>query len=97
MLPEVDFAPEVELDIAEAYIWYLRAGRGEELLVSIDACIGRIRRWQLMYQAVSNGYRRAVIRKCPYALFYKPTADLVTVRAFFHTSRDPETWRKRLM
>ena len=83
MLPEVDFAPEVELDIAKAYIWYLRAGRGEERLVSIDACIGRIRRWQLMYQAVSNGYRRAVIRKCPYALFYKPTADLVTVRAFF--------------
>lgn len=94
---DVVFAPEVALDIAEAVIWYERAGRAEELLLSVDACVGRIRRWPFMYPAVSRGYRRAIVRKFPYALFYEPHADRVVIRALFHTSRDPQIWRERLM
>jgi hypothetical protein len=39
-------APEAEVDIAEAYIWYegRRAGLGEEFLSSVDACLEHIRR-----------------------------------------------------
>ncbi len=39
-------APEAELDVAEAYVWYesRRTGLGEEFLSSVDACIERIRR-----------------------------------------------------
>jgi hypothetical protein len=39
-------APEAELDIAEAYVWYegRRAGLGEEFLSSVDACLESIRR-----------------------------------------------------
>lgn len=34
-------APEAELDIAEAYVWYekRRIGLGEEFLSSVDACV----------------------------------------------------------
>lgn len=41
MAAELVIAPEAELDIAEAYIWYegRRAGLGEEFLSSVDACI----------------------------------------------------------
>jgi hypothetical protein len=39
-------APEAELDIAEAYVWYerRRIGLGEEFLNSLDACMEGIRR-----------------------------------------------------
>ena len=37
-------APEAELDLTEAYIWYeaRRVGLGEEFLGSVDACLERI-------------------------------------------------------
>ena len=39
-------APEAELDIVRAYVWYedRRAGLGEEFLSSVDACLESIRR-----------------------------------------------------
>jgi len=38
-------APEAELDIVEAYLWYegRRAGLGGEFLSSVDACMESIR------------------------------------------------------
>jgi hypothetical protein len=43
---EVVIAPEAELDIAEAYVWYegRRAGLGEEFLSSVDACLTGIKK-----------------------------------------------------
>jgi len=38
---ELVIAPEAELEIAEAYVWYegRRVGLGEEFLSSVDACL----------------------------------------------------------
>jgi hypothetical protein len=46
MSVELAIAPEAELDIAEAYVWYegRRTGLGEEFLSSVDACLESIRR-----------------------------------------------------
>ena len=91
-------APEVELDIAEAYIWYerRRIGLGEEFLSSVDACIEGIRRRPEIYPLVHENYRRSLIRRFPYAVFYEYVESTVTVYSVFHTSRDPEKWRQRL-
>ena len=91
-------APEAELDIAEAYVWYesRRIGLGEEFLGSVDAAIERIRRQPLIYPVVHEAYRRALIRRFPYAIFFESTETGVTVYAVFHTSRDPQKWRQRL-
>ena len=91
-------APEAELDITEAYVWYesRRAGLGEEFLSSVDACMERIRRQPAIYPRVHEEYRRALIRRFPYAIFFESAETAVTVCAVFHTSRDPEKWRLRL-
>lgn len=62
---ELVIAPEAELDIAEAYVWYegRRAGLGEEFLSSVDACLESIRRRPEMYPVVHEGYRRSLIRR----------------------------------
>jgi plasmid stabilization system protein ParE len=92
------FAPDAELDISEAYIWYEthRLGLGEEFLSSLDACVERIRRQPLIYPVVHEAYRRALMRRFPYAIFFESAETTVTVYAVFHTSRDPERWRQRL-
>ncbi len=95
---ELVIAPEAELDIAEAYAWYesRRVGLGEEFLSSLDACIESIRRQPEMYPPVHEGYRRCLIRRFPYAVFYQHAESTVTVYSVFHTSRDPNKWRRPL-
>jgi hypothetical protein len=55
---ELVIAPEAELDMAEAYVWYegRKAGLGEEFLTSVDACLESIRRRPEMYAVVHEGY-----------------------------------------
>ena len=95
---ELVIAPEAELDIAEAYLWYeaRRAGLGEEFLSSVEACLEGIRRRPEMYPFVHEGCRRSLIRRFPYAVFYEMSAATVTIYAAFHTSRNPDKWRQRL-
>ena len=83
-------APEAELDIAEAYVWYerRRIGLGEEFLSSVDACMEGIRRQPEMYPLVYENYRRSLIRRFPYAVFYEFAESTVTsLRSFSHVSR----------
>ncbi len=91
-------APEAEIDISEAYGWYeeRRPGLGEEFLGCLDACIEGIRRMPEMHAKLHDEYRRALVRRFPYAIFYEHAEDTVTVYCIFHTSRDPEKWRQRL-
>jgi plasmid stabilization system protein ParE len=91
-------APEAEQDIAEAYAWYeeQRVGLGEEFLGCVDACIEAFRRVPEMHARVHEDYRRALVRRFPYTVFYEYEEDTVTVYCVFHTSRDPEKWRQRL-
>jgi plasmid stabilization system protein ParE len=49
-----------------------------------------------MYPVVHEGYRRSLIRRFPYAVFYEQSEAAVTIYAVFHTSRDPDKWRQRL-
>jgi toxin ParE1/3/4 len=98
MAAELITAPEAEDDIADAYAWYesRRPGLGEEFLSCVDACIEVILRTPQLYTLAHENYRRALVRRFPYAVFYEYTGDTVTVYCIFHTSRDPRKWRQRL-
>jgi plasmid stabilization system protein ParE len=91
-------APEAELDITEAYAWYesRRVGLGEEFLSSVDACMENIRRQPEIHPSVHDAYRRSLVRRFPYGIFYEYSETTVTVYAVFHASRDPQKWRQRL-
>ena len=84
--------------MAEAYGWYeaRRIGLGEEFVCSVDACIEAIRRRPKMHALVHENYRRGLMRRFPYAVFYEYVGDAVTVYSVFHTSRDPDKWHQRL-
>ena len=98
MAARLVLAPGTELDIAEAYVWYedRRTGLGEEFLSSVEACMEGVRRHPETHPIVHDAYRRALIRRFPYGVFYGREEETVIVYAVFHTSRDPEKWRQRL-
>ena len=56
-----------------------------------------IRRHPETHPIVHDTYRRALIRRFPYGVFYGCEEETVIVYAVFHTSRNPEKWRQRLL
>lgn len=98
MAVKLIIAPEVEHDIFEAYAWYegRRVGLGEEFLGCVDACIQTICRSPGMYAVVHQGYRRGLVRRFPYSVFYEYVNNAVTIYCIFHNSQDPQKWRERL-
>lgn len=98
MVAEIILAPETAQDIAEGYAWYeiRRPGLGEDFLSCIEACLQAICRTPEMHPTVHESYRRGLVRRFPYAVFYEYSEGTVTVYGVFHTSRDPDKWRQRL-
>ena len=89
---------QAEQDIADAYDWYQRQeiGLGDEFLRCVDACIQFIAKNPEMYEFAHETYRRALVRRFPYAIFYEYVENVITIYAVFHCSQDPKKWRNRL-
>jgi plasmid stabilization system protein ParE len=98
MAARLVIAPEAVEDLVEAYGWYekQRVGLGEDFLGCVDARIQAVCRAPEVHARVHEDYRRALVRRFPYAVFYEYVAGVVTVYCVFHTARDPEKWRRRL-
>ena len=98
MAAKLLIAREAAQDIDEAYSWYecQRAGLGEEFLTCVDACLQAICRMPKMQEKVHEEYRRGLVRRFPFAIFYEYADGAVTVYCVFHTARDPAKWRQRL-
>jgi len=92
------FAAETEQDLGEAYAWYesQRTGLGEDFLTCVDACIDGLCRVPQMHHKVHENYRRALVRRFPYAIFYEYVDGEVTIYSIFHTAQNPDKWRQRL-
>lgn len=90
--------PEAEQDITQAYAWYeeQEIGLGEEFLRCVDACLQLIQRQSRMFQVVHENYRRAIIRRFPYVIFYEDVENKILIYAVFHCSQDPKKWLSRL-
>ena len=100
MAAELVVAEEAEQDVAEGYSYYerQRVGLGEDFLARVDACIQGILRAPKVGACFLGDYRRALVRKFPYAVYYvyDDANDRVMVYCVFHTSRDPNKLRERL-
>jgi len=49
-----------------------------------------------LHAVVHDHYRRGLMRRFPYAVFYEHAENTVTVYGVLHTARDPDKWRRRL-
>ena len=90
--------PDAETDLSEAYGWYeeRRRGLGDDFLSCVDACLSGIVRQPELHAVIFAEYRRVMVRRFPYAVFYESTSDTVTVYGVLHTARNPDKWRQRL-
>jgi toxin ParE1/3/4 len=98
MADQFIISAEAERDVAEAFAWYEErsTGLGDYFLDRLDACFTQIRQRPMMFEVVVEGYRRALLKRFPFAVFFELSDDRILIDAVFHCSQDPEKWRKRL-
>jgi plasmid stabilization system protein ParE len=89
-------APEAARDMAEARDWYnaRRVGLGDEFFRSVEACVEAICRTPELHERVRENYRRALLRRFPFAVYFEYENGVVTIYSVCHTSRDPDRWWK---
>jgi toxin ParE1/3/4 len=89
--------PEAELDLIEAIRWYDERDQklGDDFLRRIYHCIGSLERNPDLYPVFHRQMRRALVRRFPYQILYEIENDEIIIYAIYHSSRDPEVWKRR--
>ena len=91
------FHPDVQGEVGSAYQWYeqQRAGLGDDFLAALEGVYAGLQTTPAMHQVIYRDVRRALLRRFPYAVYYRAHPDRVEVLAVQHTRRDPSGWQTR--
>ena len=91
--------PEAEEELAEAATWYeaKRVGLGVELVAAIDRALDEIVDAPLSCALWRSDrpYRRKVLERFPYAIFFRVDGAVIEVMAIAHAKRGPGYWLHR--
>jgi len=91
------FLPEVEEDLIAGYRWYEEKapGIGEDFLRSFFNRAAGIQRNPMLYPQVYRDFRRCLLRRFPYGIYFKMEGSDVIVIGVFHCARDPGSLGQR--
>ena len=94
----LSFIPEIEEDAVNGYRWYEEKaiGLGEEFLRIFYAVAGEISRNPLIYKEEYKDFRRCLLKRFPYAIYYRTEGTKVVVYALFHCARNPNALQTNL-
>ena len=94
---ELILRPAAAADVEEAFSWYeqQRPGLGEEFLDSVDAGLREIGAYPLRQAIIFRDTRRLLLKRFPYAVFYRVYPRIIVVVACMHGRRDPLRWKAR--
>lgn len=97
MIRSVIIRPEAKQDLREAKAWYRSISRelGNDLLQQIDDAITLVQERPLAFPIVLRTFRRVLLHRFPYALFYYAGNNRIVVVAVLHQARDPEVIESR--
>ena len=90
---DLRFLPEVEEDVISGYSWYedKARGLGEEFLRIFYAAANNLSRNPFLYQKVYGDFRRLLLRRFPYAIYFLIKENEIIVFGLFHCARNPRT------
>ena len=94
----LSFRPEVENDAISGYVWYEEksTGLGEEFLRVFYACAREIQRSPLLYRKIYKDFRRRLLRRFPYVIYFRILEQQIVVFGLFHCARNPAVLKKGL-
>lgn len=80
------------VDIDSAFAWYenQRRGLGFEFLDCVEVALNTILDFPEMYETCYANFRRCVIRRFPFSIFYTVEGREIVIHSVFHNRRDPD-------
>jgi plasmid stabilization system protein ParE len=96
MINRINVHPRAKRHIREGRLWYraISPELGDDFLKSVDDAISLAQKHPLAFPIVHRTFRRVLLRRFPYALFYQFADDRIIVVAVLHQARDPRVLRR---
>jgi plasmid stabilization system protein ParE len=93
----LEFHPTARDEINDANDWYeqRQAGLGRDFLDELERVLGEIAANPERYGFAGANIREGLLRRFPYAVYYRELPESIRILAVFHTSRDPSRWQSR--
>jgi plasmid stabilization system protein ParE len=97
MIRRVILRREAKHDLREAKTWYreISPELGRAFVRRIDDAIALARERPLAFQIVHRTFRRILLHRFPYAIFYHASDDRIVIAAILHQARDQEILESR--
>ena len=94
----ISFLPELEEDLFTGYGWYENKapGLGEEFLRMFYACASEISWNPFLYTKAHIDFRRCLMRRFPYSIYFIIEESNIIVLGLFHCARNPCVVETRL-
>ena len=93
----LDFHPAVRREVDLSYRYYVQAqsGLGRDFLRSVEKTLTKIGENPERYGFAEGDIHEAMLKRFPFAIYFRVLTDRIRVLAIFHTSRDPSEWTSR--
>lgn len=94
----ITFLREARREFDDAHDWYesRRTGCGDEFSDRVDEALNLILQSPESWPFVYKDLRCVIVKKFPYAIFYRLETHRIVVVAVFHGSRNPIHWQRRV-
>lgn len=90
-------AAEVDIQCAYNLLEDFSEGFGDRFIASLEEAVEQIARFPLSCRLVVEDYRRLLLPRFPYGLFYVVESGRIVVHAVMDLRQNPETIRHRLL
>ena len=89
--------PAAAADVEEAFSWYQQQqpGLGDEFPGSVDAGLREIGAYPLRQAIIFRDTRRVLLKRFPFAVFYRVYPHVIVIVACMHGRRNPLRWKAR--
>ena len=95
---QIILTPEAKADAHDAYGWYEEQDRGlgDDFLGCLESAFLQIAQHPTRYPIRFDNFRRILIRRFPFAVYFDHDANNVYIYYVFHCSQNPAKLAKRL-
>jgi toxin ParE1/3/4 len=89
--------PEAQAEFVAQRRWYesKRVGLGDDFEHRVDEAISKALRAPQLYPVVHRNFRRVLVKRFPFAVFFVENDGGILVFAIFNCARSPKAWKSR--
>lgn len=94
---EIELSDDAEIDLDNSFEFYKQDNPNvaNTFFKEVDLSFKKIKENPESFPIIGLSIRKYVLKKFPFIVYYKIDKYTIQIIAIFHTSRNPEIWRRR--